>query len=89
MALFLFLMWVGSLIAGYHHFFWWLTIPILFFVSYVIRSNAQMTSMARRNGLDGGRLTKNMLGSNCLLIANAIVQHSVLFGVGYAVKLFI
>ena len=52
MALFVFLLWVGSLVSGYFHFAWWLIAPVVFFVIHVFRSNTRMAMMAERNGLD-------------------------------------
>ena len=89
MGLFIIFLWLSSVVAGYFHFFWWLILPIGFFVRHVVQATARMTRVARENGLKESHFAKNMVRPNLELVATAVVQHAALFALGWLLDYFI
>jgi hypothetical protein len=60
--------WLGSAISGLFHFYWWLAVPPLIFLGFVLFSNWRMEQHARDIGLRPNRINQRMIGPNIMLV---------------------
>ncbi|WP_068070725.1 hypothetical protein [Novosphingobium lentum] len=82
MAAIVILLWIGSLVAGWHHFYIWLIVPVGFFVIHVLQGQRQALAALKRNGMSGEFYRKQMIIPNLRLILWSALQHGFLFLVG-------
>ena len=84
MPLFLGLIWLGSVVAGWKLVFAWLAMPILVFTLIVLKRQERAMAVFRANGMSGGNYRKLMLRPNLLVVAWNGLVNGLLFAVGAA-----
>ena len=81
-AVIVILLWIGSLIAGWHHLYLWLIVPIGFFVIHMLRGQRRAVAALKRNGMSGELYKKQMFIPNLQLILWNVFLHGILFLTG-------
>ena len=88
MVIIIILLWVGSIAAGYLNFYYWLAIPMAFFLIHVMRTQRHAMANLRRNGMTGELYRKQMLMPNVRLILWTAFVHGLLFALGKLLSWF-
>jgi hypothetical protein len=76
------LLWLGSLVAGWNHYYPWLALPVIAYLAFIIWADRHAMEAYRKYGMSGVNFRRKMLGPNLLLIIWNTLLNALIFGVG-------
>jgi hypothetical protein len=89
MGLLLLVFWIVSAVAGWFAWHWWLVVPPLWMLLFVIYRTEYAVQAGQKIGLSMNRYRASMFGPNAILVLHNTVLNAAIYGVSWAIRTYL